>query len=56
MLSGVCLNSLLTMSQRNSVRVVIEGWGETGGMGQEEGVAFFNDRRERLEMFFDEDF
>ena len=31
-LSGVGLNSLLTISQRNSVQVVIEGWGETRGV------------------------
>ena len=30
--SGVCLNSLLTVSQRNSVWVMIEGWGETRGV------------------------
>ena len=32
LLSGVCLNSLLTVSQRNSVRVMVEGWGETRGV------------------------
>ena len=31
--SGVCLNSLLTMSQRNSVGVMIEGGGEARWMG-----------------------
>ena len=55
-MSGVCLNSLLTMSQRNSVWVVNERWGETRGVRQEEGVAFFDKRWERLEVFFDEDF
>ena len=30
--SGVNLNSLLIVSQRNSVGVNVEGWGETGRM------------------------
>ena len=55
-LSGVCLNSLLAMSQRNSVGVMIEGGGEARWVWKEAGISFFNKRRIGFEVILNEDF
>ena len=55
-LSGVGLNSLLTVSQRNSVWIVVERRGEARGMRKEEGISFFDDGWEGSEVFLNENF